>query len=287
MLDSSKQQPIRPQMVTPISGQTETAIIVEDPSRPLIEQIEQVHWLPFAEQALNVYQLSKVQLLFAGELEPLDEYDYPRAGYVTDIWSDTNYPQFFGQRQFWDEQSSSLLLRIGNLSWPCGVDIAEGYGILGRASVGLTLRRVRRDKFNQLTDLRDTEQFAQMLLQDYQAAYAEDDVHYIYPQSREDIAVYELSGRYWLQANLGVESTARKYGFYTAISPEHYLGIYYEPIHFWPQGTDPSPEVLHKVMQPFWDFMNNLRIVENAADELAPGYHGELDAIEADDDSGW
>lgn len=274
-------------MVTPITGQTETPVIDADPSRPLIDQIEQMHWLPFAEQALNVYQLSKAQLLFAGRLEPLDEYDYPRADYVTDIWSDDSYPQFFGQQQFWDEQSSCLQLRIGNLSWPCGVDIAEGYGILGRSDVAVSLTRVCRDKFSQLTDLRDTEQFAQMLLQDYQSAYAEDDFQYIYPQSREDLAVYELSGRLWLQADLGTESTTREYGFYTAISPEHYLGIYYEPIHFWPQGTDPNPEVLHKVMQPFWDFMNNLRIIESSDAEFVPGLHGGTEVLEEDDDSGW
>jgi hypothetical protein len=141
---------------------------------------------------------------------------------------------------------------------------------------------VRRDKFSQLTDLRDTEQFAQMLLLNLQTVYAkdEDNMGYIYPQSRQDLTIYDLCGRHWLQVNWGIESTTREYGFYTAISPEHYIAIYYHPQQFWPQGTDQKPEILDKVMQPFWDFMNNLQIIDSADAELASGIHGEPEVIE-------
>ncbi|KEQ11789.1 hypothetical protein [Endozoicomonas numazuensis] len=271
----------------------------------LIDQHEHLEWCAFEDDPLHCYQLSQFQLVFSGCLYELEVDGFPsspKTPHKVDLYDRSYYMNYGGDYpgELYDGYMQFHPMTLSTVYWKHLVPYGQELAMVGSCKILITPFWINVNSLENITDLRDPDQLEKTLLYWLPKGYENDDSHWIYPTSPDDISVHHLKDRIWLEFLHGGKNGSRSYEFCTAITPEHIISVDFQPEGHWEQGKEPCPELLKKVFRSFWAFMDGLSIIESPEEQaLAPGIHRLKDPeqkdeeefvweIEPDDDpNGW
>ncbi|WP_444944276.1 hypothetical protein ACJJIK_03910 [Microbulbifer sp. ZKSA006] len=242
-----------------------------DTNRPLIEQLEDIYWLPFNTAPVHHYDLGPWHLSMTGELATLmlweDSGDYVshvmHRYHGGPLWDIDNYQQLYGEEPLGDSESPCIWLEFHPIVADCRVEMGpdEVWGV-GAAFFKIRVIQVREPGKSEVFDLSDGNQLKQFIFRKHK-----DSLDRFLELGHEDrfsawnpdeIQEYEIKGRRWYELIDGNRALNWCFNLYTHLSDKHLLHIAYEPRQFWPPYHTPSEKALQVSKSPLWDFLDNL-----------------------------
>ncbi|WP_444944278.1 hypothetical protein ACJJIK_03920 [Microbulbifer sp. ZKSA006] len=261
-----------------------------DTSRPLIEQLEDMYWLPFNMAPVHHYDLGLWHLSLSGELLPktygLDDY----ASYITPIDSEDSYPKFYGEEPLEDSESPYIWFEFHPIRTGCKVEVGlDEVWIVGSAAFDIRVFQVREPSKSGVFDLSDGNQLKQFIFKahkdrlDRSLKSGHEDCFSAW--NPDEIQEYEIKGRCWYELIDGSRALNWCFNLYTPLSDKHLLCVAYKPSEFWPPHHTPSKKALQVSKSPLWDFMDNLELskMEEGSEVITGTLRRENDSSEEDE----
>ncbi|WP_444931068.1 hypothetical protein ACJJIF_04585 [Microbulbifer sp. SSSA002] len=266
-----------------------------DTNRPLIEQLEDMYWLPFNMAPVHHYDLGLWHLSLTGELEALMPWDNGSdyASYVTPIDNENSYPRFYGGEPLWDSESPYIWLDFHPIIASCRAEVGpDETWIVGCAFFKIRVVQVREPSKSGVFDLADSNQLKQFIFKKHKDV--SDRLLELGYKDRfsawnpDEIQEYKIKGRCWYELIDGNHGVGWCFNLYTPLSDKHLLHIAYEPSEFWPLYHTPSEKALQVSKSPLWDFLDNLELskMEEGSEVITGTLRRENDSSE-EDECGW
>ncbi|WP_444938874.1 hypothetical protein [Microbulbifer sp. JMSA002] len=238
-----------------------------DLSRPTIEQLDDLYWLPFDALPVHHYDLGDWHLSFTGRLELQTYGEHRYAPYTTPIDKEDSYPRFYGGQPLWDNKSPYIWFELHSINVGCSVDVGpDDAWIVGTACFEIRVIQIRDPSKSGIFDLADQDQLMQFIfnkhknnLDHFQEFGSED---FFSAWSPGEIQEYMFKGRNWYEIIDGNRGLNWCFNLYTNLSDKHLLHIAYTPDQFWPPYHIPSEKALRISKSPLWDFMDNLELTK-------------------------
>ncbi|WP_226647771.1 hypothetical protein [Microbulbifer variabilis] len=236
-----------------------------DLSHPIIEQLDDIYWLPFDTQPVHHYDLGDWHLSFTGKLVKHIYGGNHYVPYTTPIDKEDSYPRFYGGQPLWGNESPYIWLEFHSINVGCSVDVgSDDVWIVGTASFEIRVIQIRDPSKSGVFDLSDHNQLKQFIFTKHK-----DSLDRLLKSGHEDrfsawnldeIVNYKVKGRNWYEIIDGNRGVNWCFNLYTNLSDKHLLYIKYIPSQFWPPYHIPSEKALHISKSPLWDFMDNLEL---------------------------
>ncbi|WP_444885247.1 hypothetical protein [Microbulbifer sp. PSTR4-B] len=236
-----------------------------DLGHPIIEQLNDIYWLPFDALPVHHYDLGGWHLSFTGKLVKHIYGGNHYAPYTTPINQEDSYPRFYGGRPLWGNKSPYIWFELHSINVGCSVDVgSDDAWIVGTACFEIRVIQIREPSKSGVFDLSDHNQLKQFIFnkhKDNLGHFLDSGFNYAFSAwSIEEIKEYKFKGRNWYEIIDGNRSLNWCFNLYTHISDKHLLHIAYTPSQFWPPFHIPSKKALHISKSPLWDFMDNLEL---------------------------
>ncbi|WP_444944279.1 hypothetical protein ACJJIK_03925 [Microbulbifer sp. ZKSA006] len=247
-----------------------------DLDHPIIEQIDDMYWLPFHKASSFQYYLGGWSLSFLGQKrqKEFNSSEYTLAATLID--EDYSYlgrnkikPQHeIPSREIhprWRKGRGYISFGLYPLSTICSVKVGLADSlIVGTASFDIRLIQVGEPYQSRLFNLSDHNQLKQFIFKkhnDNRDALLEKGCQdYFTAWSQDEIQEYKIKGRSWYELVDGYRNSNWHFNLYTHLSDSHLLHITYEPSQFWPPYHVPSKKALQISKSPLRDFMDNLEL---------------------------
>ncbi|WP_444931065.1 hypothetical protein ACJJIF_04570 [Microbulbifer sp. SSSA002] len=236
-----------------------------DLDHPIIEQIDDMYWLPFCKASQFQYYLGDWSLSFFGERR---QKNFDNRKYVSDVIpidQDCSYSKRDQMKPLWGREFSYISFRLCPLSMICSAKLGLADSlIVGAASFDLRVIQVEESSQSRLFNVSDHNQLKQfvfkkhndsrdaLLKKGYQDSFT--------AWSLDEIQEYKIKGVSWYEIVDGCRNLNWHFNLYTHLSDKHLLHIAYEPSQFWPPHHVPSKKALQISKSPLWDFMHNLEL---------------------------
>ncbi|WP_444898423.1 hypothetical protein ACJJIX_16215 [Microbulbifer sp. VAAC004] len=238
-----------------------------DLGHPIIEQLNDIYWLPFDALPVHHYDLGEWHLSFNGKLEIQTYGVYNYTPYNTPINAEESYPRFSDGRSLWDNKSPYIWFEFHPINVGCSVDVGpDDTWIVGTACFEIRVIQIREPSKSGVFDLSDHNQLKQFIFnkhKDNLGHFLDSGFNYAFSAwSIEEIKEYKFKGRNWYEIIDGNRSLNWRFNLYTNLSDKHLLHIAYTPDQFWPPFHIPSEKALRISKSPLWDFMDNLELTK-------------------------
>ncbi|WP_444944280.1 hypothetical protein ACJJIK_03930 [Microbulbifer sp. ZKSA006] len=198
----------------------------QDLSRPIIEQVDDIYWMPFNRAPQHYYDLGSWRLSYSGA------------------------PSRKTERNSMDDRLREKILDWGELhsvSVDLYVELASNHVLkAGAASFCIDVAQPRGYKN---LDLLDDSQFKNYLF-DWLGGWGD---------SRDILQKHSIKGKVWYGIYSGDNGCSE---LFTSLSDKHFLHITYKGEQFTPPGYNPdaSEKALKLRKSPLWDFIDNLEL---------------------------
>ncbi|WP_444931066.1 hypothetical protein ACJJIF_04575 [Microbulbifer sp. SSSA002] len=263
-----------------------------DTNRPLIEQLEDMDWLPFNMAPVHHYDLGLWHLSLTGELEAPTPWGNGRdyAPYITPIDNENSYPRFCGQMPRWDSESAYIWFDFKPIRTGCRVDVGpDETWVVGSAVFAVRVIQIQEPAKFEIFDVSDGNQLKQFIFKKHKDLsdewLASGDKDRFSAWTPDEIQEYKIKGRIWYELIDGSRALNWCFNLYTPLSDKHLLRIAYKPSGFWPPDHTPSKKALQVSKSPLWDFMDNLELskMEEGSEVITGTLRRESDSSEEDE----
>jgi len=274
---------MRPNWITP------PKIEKRDPTKPLIEQVDEMYWKPHDMCVRHCFVLSGWHVSFAGEL-----FDYTIspdfAGYMSNIYDESIYPKFIGkisgnQNGQWDENSPELNLPLAHLKIQAYIGIGDqNFDVVGNGFISVQVIRLRPKPISGFGNLSDPNELKAYVLSRINGARSEIKKD-VFSSSEEGIKEEYFNNSSWVHSQGGGSRTHLVHNLFTALDDQHLLSVHYDP-SFWSQDRKECSQKAYEIsLTPLWDFMENLTIEDINENEGKTYLTGKVE--ETDETSAW